>query len=201
MKLVRYCLIVSTVCALSACSSSSSVHTPFFKKKRGQPAAAAPAPVVATPAAPTAETPPPAATPAPVTEPVAAATPVMEAAPVTTAPAAVVAAVTPTPAPVTPPAPTVVTEPGIKAVRTGRLVQLSWTLPVNEAGYRIVEVMRNASELPKGRTRVKALRPTVTQLDDMVEGTGERYWYWLKLTDQNNTVTNLGPFEAVETTR
>jgi hypothetical protein len=105
----------------------------------------------------------------------------------------------PAPAPAAVPASAPASE--LKATRAGRLVQLVWTLPVNEAGYRTIEVMRNASELPKGRTRVKALRPTVTQLDDSVESATERYWYWLKLTDQNQNVTNLGPVEAVETTR
>ena len=140
-------------------------------------------------------------TPAPVApvEPVVVVTPALTA-PEPVAPVAVTPAPVPPPAPVPvvvapPPAP-VAAEPGIVATRSGAVVHLSWTLPASESGFRAIEIMRNNEERPTGRTRVRAVRATVTTLEDTVPDATANYWYWLKLTHVDGTIENLGPFAA-----
>jgi hypothetical protein len=77
-------------------------------------------------------------------------------------------------------------------------VTLAWTLPETSEGYRAIEVMRNTTSSAQGRGRIRTVRATVTGIEDTVPDTAAPYWYWLKLTTTSNTVTNLGPFEAVE---
>lgn len=144
------------------------------------PVAAEPAPATTTPAE---QSVPAAAEPAPVVVTTPAVTAPAEPAPV------VVAPVVPPPAPAAP-------EPGIVAVRDGGLVRLSWVLPESASGFRGIEIMRNNQEQASGRTRVRAVRSTVTQLEDNVPDAAKNYWYWLKLTHVDGTVENLGPYGA-----
>lgn len=90
-------------------------------------------------------------------------------------------------------------EPGIRAVRTGANVLLTWTLPLATDGYRGIEIMRNDRDTPSGRNRVRAVRASVTELEDTLPDPGARYWYWIKLTATDGAISNLGPTEAVNT--
>jgi hypothetical protein len=184
MKYVRVCYALSCLLALSACSSRSpSQPYPFKNNKRPvAPAPATPTPVpVATPAAPE-PAPPPApvvVTPPPAPEPVVAPTPEP------TPPVAVPASVAAEPA------------SALSATRSGSVVKLSWTLPSMEEGYRSIEIMRNTSSSAQGRGRIRAVRATVTGIEDTVPEASDRYWYWLKLTTANAVVINVGPVEAL----
>lgn len=125
--------------------------------------------------------------------------PELPAAPVS-APVVVVAPVVAAPAPEPVPAPAPVAPArtaGIVAKRSGGLVNLSWTLPESASGLRAIEIMRNASELAPGRTRVRAVRASVTGMEDQVPDAAAAYWYWLKITHQDGTVQNFGPVAAV----
>lgn len=177
MKLVRLSLILSSLLVLSACCSWEELRQ--FHAWPAKPVAA------------------PQDRPAPAAQPM---TPAPAPEPAVTAPMSAPAVATPV-APVMVETPAPAAEPALRATRSGAQVTLAWTLPVREDGYRAIEIMRNNSDSPKGRTRVKAVRSSVTRLDDTVESASERYWYWLKLTAPDNTVTNLGPVEAVETAR
>lgn len=159
-------LIRSDACA--ACCAAKSAEAA---------AASEAAPAASVEAAPVVVSTPPATVPA---EP----TPVVVA-PVPAEPA-------PAPVVVPPPAP----EPGIVAVRDGGVVRLSWVLPESSSGFRGIEIMRNNQEQASGRTRVRAVRSTVTQLEDNVPDAAKNYWYWLKLTHVDGTVENLGPYGA-----
>jgi len=101
-------------------------------------------------------------------------------------------------APVAPPAaPAVlVASPGLHVARTGVVVNLDWTLPPATENYRAIEIMSNSTESAKGRTRMKSVRASVTHLVDVLGDAKETRWYWLKLTNADNTVINLGPVEA-----
>lgn len=113
-------------------------------------------------------------------------------------PAAVVVAPPPMP-PATlppPPPPVPVAQPGITATRHGSVVQLSWTLPQSSGGYKAIEIMRNTRDQAAGRGRVRAVRPSVTQLEDALPDAQANYWYWLKVTHADGTVQNFGPSAA-----
>ncbi len=56
--------------------------------------------------------------------------------------------------------------------------------------------MRNDRSSPDGRTRVRAVRAQVTSLEDNVPDAAANYWYWLKLTDANGRLQNIGPVAA-----
>jgi hypothetical protein len=180
----------ATLLALSACATAPSSERSVILR-RGK--------LIVTEAAPAPAAPAVAEAPAPVApvEPVVVVTPALTA-PEPVAPVAVTPAPVPPPAPVVapPPPPPVVVEPGIVATRSGGLVQLSWTLPASESGFRAIEIMRNTQEQPSGRSRVRAVRATVTTLEDVVPDAAANYWYWLKLTHVDGTIENLGPFLA-----
>ena len=186
MKFVHLSLIISSLFALSACSSWKAFHS------------SQPKPVAAPQATPA---PIPSPAPAPATPPVAAIPETPPAPPPVTPPAPGV--VTPPPAVATPATP-IVNEPasasaplpGLRVTRTGVVVILEWTLPPATDDYRAIEIMRNSTESSKGRTRFRSVRAGVTHLEDVLSNAQETRWYWLKLTNADNTVINFGPVEA-----
>lgn len=191
MKLIRALLALASLFALCACSSWSPSHPFQFRntKRPVAPVAPAPAPaaVPVVPESAPVETPAPAPVPAPAVvapapEPVV--TPAPEPAPVVTTPSPLTSE--PAPAPV------------LNATHSGSTVKLTWTLPSESDGYRAIEVMRNTASVAQGRGRIRAVRATVTGVEDTVPDTTARYWYWLKLTTANGTVSNIGPIEATE---
>lgn len=161
-------------------------------------------------AAPSAETVPVVAKPAaaPVATPPAPAVAVNPATPAPVAPP------TPPPAPVvvvkpTPPPPPVVAPPAAPAAaiptdanpvvttRNGSVVQVAWVLPVSDVGFKAIEIMRNDHEQAQGRGRVRAVRASVTSIEDTVPDPEANYWYWIKLTRTDGQVQNLGPAAAL----
>lgn len=194
MNPLRFLTVLSCLCVLSACSSAPSgraTNTHFAKTKH--PVTAAKTPEACAPC----ET--PSAPPSVHAAAVAPAAPAPVPAPVPVAP-------TPPPPPrvvepvPTPPAvvaaPDSAPAPFLNATRTGNTVKLTWALPVNAGGYRSVEVMRNTSSTAQGRSRVRALRASVTELEDTAAPAGQVYWYWIKLTAVDGSVSNMGPTEA-----
>lgn len=196
MNFVRFCFALACLSVFSACNSSSAFYRFTHHQKKTARAACPSEPAVVA-------SPPPANAPAaePFSPPIMVGTPSVTAVetPVTTTPEIAVA-----PEVATPPMPVAVAvtvaapEPGLRATRSGQQVTLEWTLPVVEDGYKAIEIMRNNTDSAKGRGRVRAVRASVTELDDTVENASERYWYWLKLTAADGVVTNLGPIEAVQ---
>jgi hypothetical protein len=183
----------ATLLVLSACATAPSSER-SVTLRRGK--------LIVTEAAPAPAAPAVVETPAPVA-PVAPAAPVEAVTPALTVPeplVPVVVAPTPVPPPPpvveTPPPAPVVAEPGMVATRSGGLVQLSWTLPASESGFRAIEIMRNTQEQASGRSRVRAVRATVTTLEDVVPDAAANYWYWLKLTHADGTIENLGPYSV-----
>lgn len=185
MKLIRALLALACLFALCACSSWSPAHPFQFRNTKRPVAHVTPAPAPA--AVPVVTEPAPVETPAPVPSVVAPApepvvTPAPEPAPVVTNPSPLTAE----PAPV------------LNATRSGSTVKLTWTLPSEADGYRAIEVMRNTASVAQGRGRIRAVRATVTGIEDTVPDATARYWYWLKLTTTSGTVSNIGPVEATE---
>ncbi len=143
------------------------------------------APVVATkPAAPA-----PAAAPAVTVKPA----PAVVVSPAASAPAPVV--VKPA-APVLPAIPAVSADKPLATSRAGAIVQVSWVLPPSDIGYKGIEIMRNERSEASGRARVRAVRSTVTNLQDTVPDANADYWYWIKLTRQDGQIQNIGPVAA-----
>lgn len=171
---------------LSACQTTPSENSAVLRRNKLIEAEAQPAPAPA---------PTPAITPAPVVV-VTPATP----APVVT-PAAPVVVVSP---PVTPAAPVVVLPPPapvlapgtLQTKRSGATVRVTWALPESASGFRAIEIMRNTQEQPSGRTRIRALRASVTEIEDIVPDVQANYWYWLKVTHTDGTIQNCGPFTS-----
>lgn len=157
-------------------------------KPVAKPAPVTPKPAPAVVAAPVVPAAKPAA-PAPVpTPPPAAPAPAAPAAtPVVVAPAA--------PAPAAPPVAPAAAAP-VVARRNGAVVDVSWTLPVSDIGYKAIEIMRNERSEAQGRARVRAVRSTVTSLQDTVPDAQSDYWYWIKLTRTDGTIQNIGPVAA-----
>ncbi len=56
-------------------------------------------------------------------------------------------------------------------------VQLNWTVTGSVSG---LEVYRNTSADPSGRSRIASLAKTATSYADASAGTGTPYWYWVK---------------------
>lgn len=189
MKHVRFVFALTSLAALNGCNSIYLTNSEYGKARRAalkqQPAAEA------TPEAPVVTAP---------VEPVAPAPVVVEAAPVMPPPAPVPVVIEPAPpvAVAVVPAPVALSEPGLRATRSGLAVKLDWKLPEVEGGYRSIEIMRNTSAVAQGRGRVRAVRASLTELEDTVPLAGERYWYWLKLTAADGRVSNMGPVEAAE---
>ena len=75
---------------------------------------------------------------------------------------------------------------------------MSWTLPPSDVGYKGIEIMRNDRDQAQGRSRVRAVRSTVTNLEDTVPDASAEYWYWIKLTGQDGQVQNIGPVHATK---
>lgn len=189
MKLIRAFLALASLFALCACSSWSPAHPFQFRNTKRPVAHVTPAPAPA--AVPAVSEPAPVETPAPVPAPAVVApapepvvTPAPEPAPVVTTPSPLTSE--PAPAPV------------LNATRSGSTVKLTWTLPSEADGYRAIEVMRNTASVAQGRGRIRAVRATVTGIEDTVPDTTARYWYWLKLTTTSGTVSNIGPVEVSE---
>jgi hypothetical protein len=140
---------------------------------------------------------------APAVKPVTPA-PVVIPAPVPVPAPAPVAVVKPAPAPVAavvapaakPPAAAPTTENPVVTTRDGAVVQVSWVLPVSDVGYKAVEIMRNDRSDAPGRSRVRAVRASVTTIEDTVPDAETDYWYWIKLTRVDGQVQNLGPVPA-----
>ena len=198
MKFVRLGLIISSLFALSACCSWEELRRfhawPAKPVDTTQPApTTTPTPAEPAPAVP--ET-------TPVPAPVAPATPA-EPVGASSAPAVVapVAPATFEAAPVNAPVATESTVastplPALHATRTGAVVTLDWTLPPASVGYRSIEIMRNTSDAPRGRTRVKSVHASVTHFDETLADANAIAWYWLKLTNADATIQNFGPVQA-----
>ncbi|WP_145928863.1 hypothetical protein OH491_12335 [Termitidicoccus mucosus] len=88
------------------------------------------------------------------------------------------------------------TNGSLKAGRKGDKVTLTWTLP--EGNWRRVEIIRNDKPDVKNRKRVKVCRRGDIAYVDTISDTGKQYWYWLKLFDKDNAITNIGPVKAEE---
>ena len=176
----------ASLLVLAACSTAPSPRDITLRHGR----------VILTPVAtPAPETVAPAPAPAPSvvsSAPVSLPAPVPVAPPPPPEPA-------PTPVVVPPPPPPVPAAPTFQALRSGASVRLSWTLPEISDGYRAIEILRDSDPNPAGRGRIRAVRASVTQLDDNLPDPSAEYWYWLKLTAPDGSVTNLGPFAAVPT--
>ncbi len=195
-KTLPLLLAATGLVALSACQSPNTTTTArrssHFHKVNNSVFVPAPAPAPAAPAPVVVPT--PVAEPAPVTPPppVVVTSPPVTLAPEPTPVAPVVAVPEPAPVPEPPPAP----EPKLEAARSGSNVRLAWVLPATPGGYRAIEIMRNTSSNATGRGRVRAVRATVTSLEDTVPDAQANYWYWLKLTPVEGGVINLGPIAA-----
>lgn len=169
--------------------------TPVAAKPAAAPLAVKPAATAPQALAPAVSAPVAKPATAPVAKPVAA--------PVATVVSPAASAPTPPPAPVLAPAnvqppalPSVSAEKPLAANRAGALVQVAWTLPVSDIGYKAVEIMRNERAEAPGRTRVRAVRATVTNIQDTVPDAAADYWYWLKLTRTDGQIQNIGPVAA-----
>lgn len=81
------------------------------------------------------------------------------------------------------------------AVIDGDAVTITWTVP---AGLKYQEVMRDTDADPKGRQRVKAVRPEVTEYKDQVPEAKGEYFYWIKQVAEDGKITNLGPVKATK---
>lgn len=84
----------------------------------------------------------------------------------------------------------------LATARGGATVKLAWLLPVSDVGYKAIEIMRNDRAEAPGRARVRAVRATVTSLEDTVPDAAADYWYWLKLTREDGQIRNIGPVAA-----
>ncbi len=180
---------ILSLLALSACSTAPSERTLTLRHGR---VILTPVPATSAPEAAT-----PAPTPAPTTvssAPVSLPPPVPAIPPPPPPPPVPVPA--PAPVVVAPPLPPAPAVPNFQALRTGATVRLSWTLPESADGYRAIEILRDSDPNPSGRGRVRAVRASVTQLEDTLPNSSADYWYWLKLTAPDGSVANFGPFEA-----
>lgn len=179
-------ICISAVLTLSACSTAPTGQSVRLRRGTVQ--------IIATPTAPTAQPQDePVAPPTPTPPPVVASIPPPAPVAVVIPPAPVPA---PVPVPVAVPVPPPAAPPILTAKKNGSSVRLAWTIPENQDGYRSIEIMRNTSETPQGRGRVRAVRASVTEADDNLPDPAASYWYWLKLTAADGTVQNLGPFPA-----
>ena len=84
-------------------------------------------------------------------------------------------------------------KPTLKAVLNGETVKLTWTLPEKAATYKRIEIMRNSVAAPQGRNRIRSVRATETGIEDAVGANPPTLWYWIKLIDQNDAASNIGP--------
>jgi hypothetical protein len=148
------------------------------------------APVVSTPVAPVVVKP---VAPAPVVPP--PPPPVVVAKP-TPPPAPIVVAPVVKPAAPVPAAPTA--DKPVVATRAGAVVQVAWVLPESDVGFKAVEIMRNDRDQAQGRGRVRAVRASVSNIEDTVPDADANYWYWIKLTRNDGQVQNLGPVAALK---
>ena len=138
-------------------------------------------PVTPAPVVPTQPTPPPA--------PITVVTPTPPPAPAVVAPVA---------KPVVPVPPAPSADNPVVAARAGSVVHVSWALPESDVGFKAIEIMRNDREQAPGRGRVRAVRSTVTTIEDTVPDANANYWYWIKLTRNDGQVQNLGPVAALK---
>lgn len=194
MKKPRVPLLISLL-LLAGCATPEP-STPRRGKLVPDPAtpAATPAPVAPAQAAPKAAASVPVAAPIAAPAPMPPAQAVVPPPPPPPPPAPVATAPAPSPAPA--PKPAAAPAEPLSAVRNGAVVRVSWTLPPSDAGYRAIEIMRNDRSSADGRTRVRAVRAQVTSLEDTVPDPAANYWYWLKLTDADGRLQNIGPVAA-----
>lgn len=82
----------------------------------------------------------------------------------------------------------------LNAERDGETVKLTWTLPEGE--WRAVHITRNTNANPRNRSGVKSVRIEVSSYTDTIPDANAQYWYWLKLTAKDGSITNLGPAQA-----
>ena len=152
---------------------------------KAAPVVSAPvAPVVVKPVAPAPVVPPP-----PPPAPIAVAKPTPPPAPVVVAPVV---------KPAAPVAAAPTADKPVVATRAGDVVQVSWALPESDVGFKAIEIMRNERSEAQGRGRVRAVRSTVTTIEDTVPDANANYWYWIKLTRNDGQVQNLGPVAALK---
>ncbi|MEY4488295.1 MAG: hypothetical protein RIQ79_803 [Verrucomicrobiota bacterium] len=104
-----------------------------------------------------------------------------------------VPAVTPPPVVEIPAAVVPAAQPVLNAVLNGETVKLSWTLSAPAAAYKRIEIMRNSVSAPQGRNRIRSVRATETGIEDAVGPNPPTLWYWIKLIDQNDVASNVGP--------
>lgn len=100
--------------------------------------------------------------------------------------------------PVTPPAAPakqVNVEPPAEAkltlARNSADVVVSWTLP--PGNYRSIQITRHTQSEPRGRTGVGSVGPATTSFPDILPDKTATYWYWIKVTQTDLTVFNVGP--------
>ena len=190
-------LLVPLLALLAGCVTQPQVTVRRGKIIKLDQPAPAPAPLAVAPR------------PAPATIPVAHAAPITPAAPTPVAPPSPPVLVTSpviVPAPARPEtstpeatiAPVAAADSAapLSARRDGSVVQVSWTLPASDVGYKAIEIMRNDRDQAQGRSRVRAVRATVTTIEDTLPDSASEYWYWLKLTRQDGQVQNIGPVAA-----
>jgi hypothetical protein len=101
-------------------------------------------------------------------------------------------------APSTPPvapAKQVTVEPPAEAkltlARNGADVVVSWSLP--PGNYRSIQITRHTQSEPRGRTGVGSVGPSTTSYPDTLPDKTATYWYWIKVTQTDLSVFNVGP--------
>lgn len=75
--------------------------------------------------------------------------------------------------------------------RNGADVVVSWTLP--PGNYRSIQITRHTQSEPRGRTGVGSVGPATTSYPDTLPDKTATYWYWIKVTQTDLTVFNVGP--------
>ncbi|WP_428242922.1 rhamnogalacturonan lyase [Gynuella sp.] len=67
-------------------------------------------------------------------------------------------------------------------------VSLSWN--IHNANIRGLEVYRDTDSNPSGRTRIGIVSASTRNFTDTTAERGRTYYYWIKMTEQDGTVTN-----------
>ncbi|AJQ92130.1 rhamnogalacturonan lyase [Gynuella sunshinyii] len=74
-------------------------------------------------------------------------------------------------------------------------VSLNWN--IYNANIRGLEVYRDTDSNPSGRTRIAIVSAGTRAYTDTTVERGGTYYYWIKMTEQNGTVTNSNGAQAV----
>ncbi|MCX6182136.1 MAG: polysaccharide lyase family protein [Bacteroidetes bacterium] len=76
----------------------------------------------------------------------------------------------------------------LTAASTSTAINLSWT--TSNIAIKTLEIMRNTTASPTGRIRVASLSSQLLNYSDISANANTDYWYWIKITDQNNVIYN-----------